>query len=253
MLAAFATGVQFGDFGGSVKAMEFTAKGFADQEERAMVERVIDGDVDAVLPMVGSLVRGANAVASDNVTPLLLAVQSNDEDMVRALLQANADPNGAESRAPLALAVYLDELNIVILLLDAGADPDGTIEGESALYRAALIGADATIDLLLDRGASISGANTTGIPAAIAAASSGKWMTVERLLEKGASPFSTTRGGSTIGNYLAIQRLGAGGAQGPARQRVQDRLSASGFPFPSPPPVEVRAMRERNEWPPVDR
>ena len=88
-----------------------------------------------------------------NSTPLITAVQQQNEDIARLLLVNNADPNlsDSEDREPLKEAVKLRDYAMVQLLLKEGADP---AQGKcDALYTAIEITHDdKMVELLVNNG-----------------------------------------------------------------------------------------------------
>ena len=77
------------------------------------------------------------------LTPLINAVNSENMDLVKILLEGGADPNIAFNRntsqaSPLCLATWYSNTKIVKLLLHAGADPNkANCEGWAPLHWAA--------------------------------------------------------------------------------------------------------------------
>ena len=104
-------------------------------------------------------------------TPLLLAAAAADPNLVRALLEAGADPLLATEKNSTALMVaaglsfkqdrstgqeYKNALEIAKLLIEQGADVNVVGEnGWTALHGAAYNGADEIVQLLLDNGAEL--------------------------------------------------------------------------------------------------
>lgn len=117
-----------------------------------------DNDLPALHDL---LAKGAdpNAVAPQawfkkNITPLFRAVYYRDLPAVKELLAAGADPNsGGEAYAPAFVAVIRDRPDILRALLDAGANPritrDRGIYGEQSLIDVAHA---ETIPMLLQYG-----------------------------------------------------------------------------------------------------
>jgi len=79
--------------------------------------------------LVKSLIeKGADVNATDNekYTPLTLAVQSNNKDVVNILIERDADVDARDSSGytPLLWATYSGNVEIVKILIDGGADVD---------------------------------------------------------------------------------------------------------------------------------
>ena len=99
----------------------------------------------------------ANLDASNAAyTPLSYAVEQENPELVKALLEAGANPNAvtASGRAPLLIAA--DNKEIVELLLNAKADPNFTIKGGStALTNAIESGTPEAVAALIKAGADV--------------------------------------------------------------------------------------------------
>ena len=78
-------------------------------------------------------------------SPLVLAIERGDKDIIRSILDAGADPDGdrLDTKSPLTEAIYLQREDIFDILLKAGADLDHhqSRKGkETALFAATSIG-----------------------------------------------------------------------------------------------------------------
>ena len=111
---------------------------------------------------VGELLRRdralAKAFAPDGFTALHLACFFGNEEAVRRLLTAGADPNAVARNPtklrPLNSAAASHKASIVCALLEAGADADGRQEqGFTALMEAANNGDTTMVKALLEHGA----------------------------------------------------------------------------------------------------
>lgn len=93
----------------------------------------------------------------DGRDPLTLAAYEGKTAVVRRLLALNLSPNtkSADGYSPLLMALNWDNAEIVALLLGAGADPNYNAEWEYPLTRAAESGTQSTIEVLLKSGANL--------------------------------------------------------------------------------------------------
>ena len=162
---------------------------FADPAAHNAAQAVASGDQAAALAAIRQAPGGANTPGAEGATLLLMAVERRDHAMAAALLRAGAKADGAPGYAPLHSAVKNTDLDMVRLLLAAGAKPDATMEGETAMYEAALIGAQDAAGLLLGAGAGIDVPDEVGKTPVLVAASADNWAMVATLLDHGANPW----------------------------------------------------------------
>ncbi len=113
---------------------------FAAGPDRQFAQAVADDDLSIALTLAKSLPHGLETVSSDGNTALLIATVQLNLRMVKGLLKAGANPNGAPGSAPLYYAIMATDLTVARTLLDAGANPNGMANNEPALSEAALIG-----------------------------------------------------------------------------------------------------------------
>ena len=104
-----------------------TMPGFASKSTMApdaakMFGAVRDGDVGALAPLLSGI---ATIVDDDGLSPLHHAVDAEQVETSKALLDARADPNALDASlsTPLHYAALLGSLELVNMLLEAGAKP----------------------------------------------------------------------------------------------------------------------------------
>ena len=135
---------------------------------------------------------------------LSMAVSKGNIGVLQILLEAGADPNaegivsGGASNLPLITAAEFNDPKMVQMLLDHGADPDLTnSEGELALAKASRLGNDKLISPLLKGGANINAIQRNGWGALHYAAVHGTIGLMTKLLKNGADPDIKDRRGDT--------------------------------------------------------
>jgi ankyrin repeat protein len=195
--AALLTAVREGSTAGMQAALDSGASARATDAEGnpALAQAVVYGDENAVRLLLS---RGAdpNARSAAGATPLILA--AGDLDKATALVEKGAEVNarsGMGRTALLAAAAQRDSYRIVKFLMENGADPNARDEaGEfltggknaTALMLAARSRDPRTVQLLLDHGADVNAAASTGATALTEAISARHVEAVRMLLERGA-------------------------------------------------------------------
>ncbi|MES2605229.1 MAG: ankyrin repeat domain-containing protein [Pseudomonadota bacterium] len=157
-------------------------------------------DYDKVTELLRVHVINPNSLMPDGSTPLSWAVESQDPQMVKLLLRAEASPDAADNAAvaPLMLACEHGNSEIVNLLLDAGAK--ATImrdDGITPLTTCAGTVPAADVARLIDLGAVVDAAEASGQTPLMWAAAKGRIDNAKLLLAKGANVNSETKDGFT--------------------------------------------------------
>lgn len=194
------------------------------------VERAIEIGDRAALQRVDP-----RAVLAYGATPLLLAVEHQDEGAVRAMLRAGARVNAADQDGltPLALACERGGAGIVAALLDAHADiRHAAPDGSTPLHVCARFGPEAAVARMIALGARVDAVDMRGQTPLMWAASAGRAQAVAALIRAGAGVNRVSRGGFTplafaikSGAVEPVRLLLAAGAD--ARWRGPEHTSAA--------------------------
>lgn len=146
--------------------------------------------------------RGAdvNSTQVDGMTPLHWAVYHDDVEITRRLLAAKADPNAANlyDVPPIWTACRNGNATIVSSLLHAGANPNATVRGdETALMAASRTGIPEVVRQLIEHGADVNAKERKGQTAVMWAAAAGNAAVVRILIEAGADFQTPLKSGFT--------------------------------------------------------
>jgi hypothetical protein len=215
----FFQSVADGSYTLKIEASGFASKEVANLTLRAEGQENLDQEL-----VVGGMVTSGGAMISTPDEPLLAAVLTEDVDEVKRLLATGADVNvldtGIDSTA-LAQAVQRDNRELIKILLDAGADvneknhsgltalmyvsDDTSIEvvgdlmaagakvdlkddeGKNALHHAASYDNAEALQALIDAGASVDATDESGRTALMIAAQEGNEDNVTALIKAGAT------------------------------------------------------------------
>ncbi|KAJ5930996.1 HET-domain-containing protein [Penicillium verhagenii] len=160
-----------------------------DQRQKILFMAGSSGNLEDTVNLV--LDRGAEIDAKNvnGQTPLIIATENGNENIVKLLLDRGAkiDAKGDFDRSPLHFAAEKANENIVKLLLDKGAELDiKNLSDETPLYLAAEKGNENIVKLLLERGPRIDTNSLVCQSPLHLAAWRGNENIVKLLLDKGA-------------------------------------------------------------------
>lgn len=168
--------------------------------EDYMFTAIVDGNTRKLTTLLDKGCSPNTRFKDTGMSPLSLAVQDGNAEIVALLLQRGARVNKRDGSGelPLSIAVLNAALDgyvgpVVSVLLDNGADVNlHGKSGANALQIAATSGAEKLVRLLLDHGADVnSGGDLSGFTPLMGAADRGHVSVVEALLKSGADPSLT--------------------------------------------------------------
>ena len=203
-------------------------RAFADPALQQAASALLAGETDDALAAAGAARERIDQPDRDGETLLKFAIKRNDERAVKGLLALGASPNLPPDAAPVAAAVEMANVEVVRALLDAGAEPDGVTNGESALWRAALGDRLEVAQLLLQRGANVDLGNRDGMTPALAAVTAGNYNMALFLLQRGANPAAKTLNGTSLAEWARRSRIDPQSEEGQARERLFLELKSAG-------------------------
>ncbi|MGB3471668.1 MAG: ankyrin repeat domain-containing protein [Erythrobacter sp.] len=228
------------------------------EDGRRVYDALNDGDIDAV----GALVRANPKLldthriladgerASDGNTGGLLtfAIARCDAQMVGALLELGADPDGIPPGNALMYALLADDLVMATMLLQAGAAPDAhPRDGTTPLREILYYERADSVALLVKAGADVNHADAIGTTPLLAAIRFGDYRSAEALMAGGANPWLVSNKGALPATRLMEPAKDK--AQEPIRLRLLEQARAKAPSWPPPAQEEIVAKFASGEWP----
>ena len=184
-----------------------------EKNEQMLMKYSLKGDVEAVRNLLAMGMNPNRIMAwhAFEGTPLRMAAERGNIDVMNLLLNAGADPNFSKNRArsqlksegAFLIAVIYGQKNAAQLLIHAGAEIDKEgIHGRTPLYYAAcmnMLNWDMTVMVafLLNAGANPNKADKFGNTPLMAAACKGYTDVVKMLINGGAEPVAENHNGDT--------------------------------------------------------
>ncbi|VVE69405.1 hypothetical protein PCA31118_03196 [Pandoraea captiosa] len=161
---------------------------FSDEKEASLARAAAEGNLGKVRQLVREGVN-VNAVGDKNMSPLGWAFSAKNVEGLRALLEAGADPNqpiGPEHEIHLVwLAAEFESPEILKVLLEFKGDPNATHKGLMFNALRQSIMRPANMKLLVEAGADVNAADSSGFGVAHIAANLRQYEVVDYLLEHG--------------------------------------------------------------------
>ena len=228
------------------------------EEGRRVYDAVSSGDIAEVERLVRANPRllDTHRVLADGERPsngntgglLTFAVAQCNAQMVGALLELGADPDGIPPGNALTYALLADDMVMATMLLQTGASPDASTPGGTTPLREVLYyeRADA-VELLVKAGADVNHADAIGTTPLLAAIRFGDFRSAEILMQGGANPWLVANKGALPAAMLMEPVEDA--AQDAIRARLQEQVKAKAPSWPPPQEREIVAKFASGEWP----
>lgn len=228
------------------------------QKGREIYDAVMAGDLDTLEQLVRSdpqllsthrvLAQGEAPSNGNSGGLLTFAIASCNPEMIGALLELGADPDGTPAGLPLTLAALADDPLMATMLVQAGANPDAQTEYTAAPLREVLYFERAnSAALLLRAGANPNRADAIGGTPLEAALTFADYPSAEVLLNAGANPWQVGNKG-TLPAALLLTPIKTGGDEA-LRQKLLARVQETAPMWPPPSQVEVRDGFLSGRWP----
>lgn len=152
-------------------------------ENNNIFETIIDNNLLKLKTSIQSGININQKHSEIQLIPLIQAINLSRLEIIKILLEAEADPNLCQDiyATPLELATSLGNIEVIKILLRAGANPNFFGIDSSALERAIRIERIDIIKILIDAGADLNHKNRS----LIYAANNGKFEIVKFLVETG--------------------------------------------------------------------
>jgi ankyrin repeat protein len=114
------------------KPIEDFIKEHANESLATMFEAVRQDDLAVLVRLIDEGVDPNDLCYEDGYTPLGYAVELGRDELLKAMLERGAHPDGGGILAPTLEAAQKGRLEILRMLLEAGADPNQMDEGEAS-------------------------------------------------------------------------------------------------------------------------
>lgn len=171
-------------------------------------EAVENNDVQKVRQLLD---KGQHPNTPENRYAIIMACVKGNAEILKMLLDSGADVDAIDNfgtgLTALTIAAQQDNFDIVKMLLDRGADVNacGFQRLRTPLMNASWGSSSRTVSLLLDRGADVNQRDKYGYTALMLAASQGRHDIARLLLDNGADPNAACNEGiSTLGLAQAM-------------------------------------------------
>jgi ankyrin repeat protein len=135
---------------------------------KEILEAIKKNRISFFMQKKGELRALNDCLASEELTPLMIAAYSDKMAIVKLFLSDGVDPNEVSDKgySPLHFAAFYGNYEIIIALLDAKADINAkNNSGQTPLMIAAYYGNAKSVSLLQDRGADTSITDKAGLTA----------------------------------------------------------------------------------------
>ncbi|MEM9795371.1 MAG: hypothetical protein AAF919_02715 [Pseudomonadota bacterium] len=225
----------------------------------ALVQAVQSGRFDVLEALVRAepdllstrtvLPEGTRPYAGNMADLLTIAIASCNPNMLGALLELGADPNGAIPGLALTYAALADDQVMTVMLLQAGASPDAATEGRTSALREVLFyeRSDA-VAVLAQFGANVNQSDMFGRTPLDSALSFGDWASAKVLMDAGANPWQVANQG-TLPAFTLQNATGLSGGARAVQEELLARTAADAPIWPPPPPMEVVRNVQSGTWP----
>lgn len=157
----------------------------------AFFKAILENDLQSVKNILPEI-KDLNIPNDSGLTGLLMAVKTENTDIVKILLENGADPDKADGSGitPLIKASELGNTEIIQMLLDGGAGKE-LIEhelGATAVFAAVIMGKLKAVEMLCARGVSVNSIDKNGFSPLFYAVAKKNVPIAEFLIGKGADP-----------------------------------------------------------------
>lgn len=211
---------------------------FSDPTTRRVAAAIARADAARVRRLVAE---GAalDVPSPDSVNTLLTWTIRQHPGETPLLLQLGANPNFTFGTAqpPLIVAMIPERPDLVRALLDAGADPntpDPTLKNP-VMYIALLAHDPQMFRLLVDHGADLTRLDWQGHTLAMAAAATERWAIATLALDRGVDPSHVAPDGKSLQSILEAQSLGPVQLADPAYLALREKVKQLGIPVERKP------------------
>ncbi len=194
-----------------------------------------------------------NTVGRESMTPLIYAVLRQNQEAIKLLLKAGADPvrlvPGTGSAT--TIAAKLIDTRALVTLLDNGADVHALVGGDPLSFDAGTVEHRAALEIILAHGLSLDARNTRGETLLIDALRANDADMAHWLVDRGADVHVMDRLFFSAANYLQVflDNAAAHNTKLAAFRALKVKFEQRGVRFPVPTVPELRKRFGRSAIP----
>ncbi len=194
-----------------------------------------------------------NTIGRERMTPLIYAVLKQNQEAIKLLLKAGADPVRLVPSVGSAtsIAAKLIDTRALVTLLDNGADVHALVGGEPLSFSAHDVENRAALEIILAHGLSLDARNTRGETLLIDVLSVNDTDMAHWLVDRGADVHVMDRLFNSAANHLqmSVDNSSANNTKLPAFLALKAKFEQRGVRFPVPSVVDFRKRFGRNTIP----